>query len=132
MPELPFLGRLDPGAVSLPVYTLVIAGLDAFNPCAFFVLLFLLPAHGEANGFLLRAARSIAFLVGAGFSASIGYLGMWLAVRANVRVAAAARDAGRDPAMIAVDLDAVSLGLAHLTVASRWRMRLRQCARSLS
>ncbi len=42
VPELPFLGRLDPGAVSLPVYTLVIAGLDAFNPCAFFVLLFLL------------------------------------------------------------------------------------------
>ena len=42
VPELPFLGRLDPAAVSLPVYTLVIAGLDAFNPCAFFVLLFLL------------------------------------------------------------------------------------------
>jgi hypothetical protein len=28
--------------VSLPVFTLVLAGLDAFNPCAFFVLLFLL------------------------------------------------------------------------------------------
>lgn len=42
VPELPFLGRLDPAAISLPVYTLVIAGLDAFNPCAFFVLLFLL------------------------------------------------------------------------------------------
>ena len=42
VPELPFLGRLDPAAVSLPIYTLVIAGLDAFNPCAFFVLLFLL------------------------------------------------------------------------------------------
>jgi thiol-disulfide isomerase/thioredoxin len=27
---------------SLPLFTLVIAGLDAFNPCAFFVLLFLL------------------------------------------------------------------------------------------
>jgi len=42
VPEIPLLGRLDPAAVSLPVYTLVIAGLDAFNPCAFFVLLFLL------------------------------------------------------------------------------------------
>jgi K(+)-stimulated pyrophosphate-energized sodium pump len=39
------------------------------------------------------------FIVGAGFSASIGYLGMWLSTRANVRVAAAARDEGRDPAM---------------------------------
>ena len=47
----------------------------------------------------VRIGRSVFFLVGAGFSALIGYLGMWLAVRANVRVAAAARDEGRDPAM---------------------------------
>jgi K(+)-stimulated pyrophosphate-energized sodium pump len=35
--------------------------------------------------------RSIFFLLGAGFSALVGYNGMWLAVRANVRVAEAAR-----------------------------------------
>lgn len=40
--RLPVLGEVDPKAISLPVFTLVIAGLDAFNPCAFFVLLFLL------------------------------------------------------------------------------------------
>jgi K(+)-stimulated pyrophosphate-energized sodium pump len=50
-----------------------------------FGLLFLLPGDGD-----VRIGRSIAFLVGAGFSAAIGYLGVWLAVRANVRVAAAA------------------------------------------
>ena len=33
------------------------------------------------------------------FSAAIGYMGMWLAVRSNVRVAAAAQNEGRDPAM---------------------------------
>jgi hypothetical protein len=33
---------MTPDQWSLPVFTLVIAGLDAFNPCAFFVLLFLL------------------------------------------------------------------------------------------
>jgi K(+)-stimulated pyrophosphate-energized sodium pump len=60
-----------------------------------FLLLLVLPA--EDTG--LRIGRSIFFLLGAGFSAAIGYLGMWLAVRANVRVAAAARDEGRDPAM---------------------------------
>ncbi|HET6698092.1 MAG TPA: sodium-translocating pyrophosphatase [Nocardioidaceae bacterium] len=60
-----------------------------------FVLLFLLPAEDTA----IRIGRSIFFLVGAGFSAAIGYMGMWLAVRANVRVAAAARDEGREPAM---------------------------------
>jgi len=33
---------LDTTRLSLPVLTVIIAGLDAFNPCAFFVLLFLL------------------------------------------------------------------------------------------
>jgi K(+)-stimulated pyrophosphate-energized sodium pump len=61
---------------------------------AVFALLFALPGTAE-----IRIGRSIFFLVGAAFSALIGYLGMWLAVRANVRVAAAARDEGRDPAM---------------------------------
>ncbi|MBW0254739.1 sodium-translocating pyrophosphatase [Cellulomonas sp. PS-H5] len=50
-----------------------------------FALLFLLP--GDAG---VKIGRSVFFLIGAGFSASIGYLGMWLATRANVRVAAAA------------------------------------------
>ena len=40
--HVPLLGELDPSRLSLPVLTLVLAGLDAFNPCAFFVLLFLL------------------------------------------------------------------------------------------
>ncbi|PVU82511.1 sodium-translocating pyrophosphatase [Cellulomonas sp. WB94] len=54
-----------------------------------FGLLFLLP--GETG---IRVGRSLFFLLGAGFSASIGYLGMWLATRANVRVAAAASEPG--------------------------------------
>jgi thiol-disulfide isomerase/thioredoxin len=40
--HLPFVGAVDAKAFSLPVLTLVLAGMDAFNPCAFFVLLFLL------------------------------------------------------------------------------------------
>jgi thiol-disulfide isomerase/thioredoxin len=40
--HLPIVGTVDAAAFSLPVMTLVLAGMDAFNPCAFFVLLFLL------------------------------------------------------------------------------------------
>jgi hypothetical protein len=40
--SLPLIGTLDAQALSLPAFTLVVAGLDAFNPCAFFVLMFLL------------------------------------------------------------------------------------------
>src|SRR6478735_2243120 len=50
-------------------------------------LLFLLP--GDSG---IKVGRSIFFLIGAGFSASIGFLGMWLATRANLRVAAAASE----------------------------------------
>jgi len=40
--HIPIIGTVDAKALSLPVLTLVLAGMDAFNPCAFFVLLFLL------------------------------------------------------------------------------------------
>src|SRR5690606_21137626 len=51
------------------------------------LLLLLLPADTEA----VRWGRSIFFAIGALFSAMTGFLGMWLAVRGNLRVAAAAR-----------------------------------------
>jgi hypothetical protein len=40
--EVPVVGAVSASSVPLPVFTAVVAGLDAFNPCAFFVLLFLL------------------------------------------------------------------------------------------
>ncbi|MGH3435750.1 MAG: sodium-translocating pyrophosphatase [Sciscionella sp.] len=55
-----------------------------------FVLLFALPADGWGE----RVGRSVFFLVGAAFSFTVGYVGMWLATRANIRVAAAARESG--------------------------------------
>ena len=59
-----------------------------------FVLLFALPGTTE-----IKVGRSIFFLVGAGFSALVGYQGMWLAVRANVRVAEAARQKSSEGAV---------------------------------
>ncbi|SCE65849.1 K(+)-stimulated pyrophosphate-energized sodium pump [Micromonospora purpureochromogenes] len=66
------------------------------------VLLFLLPVHDtDGSELAVKLGRSAFFVVGALFSASIGGAGMWLATRANLRVAAAAREAqgGREAAM---------------------------------
>jgi K(+)-stimulated pyrophosphate-energized sodium pump len=86
-----------------------------------FFLLFALPGDLE-----IRVGRSIFFLLGALFSAAVGYNGMWLAVRANVRVAEAARQKSAENAVkIAfrtggvVGMTTVGLGLlgASLVVA---------------
>jgi len=68
--------------------------LAVFAGIAFFLLMAL-----PADDWSVRIGRSVFFLLGAGFSAAVGYLGMNLAVRANLRVAAAANSTGRDPAM---------------------------------
>ncbi len=68
--------------------------LSVFAVIVFFVL-FLLPANSNSE----RIGRSLFFVVGAVFSGVTGYTGMWLAVRANVRVAAAANESGELKAM---------------------------------
>ncbi|ARZ68757.1 potassium transporter [Streptomyces albireticuli] len=77
--------------------------LGVFAVVVFFLLM-LLPADNWSQ----RAGRSAFFLIGALFSAATGYIGMWLAVRSNVRVAAAAREATPVEGEPEKDLTAVS------------------------
>ena len=58
---LPFIGTIDPQSNSLLIFTLIIAGMDSFNPCAFFVLLFLLSLMVHAR------SRSRMLLIGTSF-----------------------------------------------------------------
>lgn len=74
---LPFIGTVEPESNTLLVFTLIIAGMDSFNPCAFFVLLFLLSLMVHAR------SRTRMLLIGStfvGISALIYFLFMaaWL------------------------------------------------------
>jgi thiol-disulfide isomerase/thioredoxin len=66
--SLPFFGKKDPRALSLPVFTLVIATLDSFNPCAFFVLFTLLSLLVHAH------SRKRMVLIGGVFVLTSGLL----------------------------------------------------------
>jgi len=68
--------------------------LSVFVVIVFFLLM-ALPADTAG----IRFGRSGFFVLGAVFSAAVGYFGMSLAVKANVRVASAANNSGRDEGM---------------------------------
>ena len=59
--NVPVLGDIDPALISLPVMTVILGGLDSFNPCAFFVLFFLLSLLIHAK------SRKRMFLIGGTF-----------------------------------------------------------------
>jgi K(+)-stimulated pyrophosphate-energized sodium pump len=84
-----------------------------------FLLLFLLPADDTA----VRVGRPIFFLVGAAFSALVGFIGMTLATRTNLRVAHAANESGTKKALRlafraggVVGMFTVGLGLLGATI----------------
>lgn len=77
--RLPLLGNLDPSHLSLPALTVVLAGLDAFNPCAFFVLLFLLSmmAHQKSRSRMLLIGGIFVMVSGLMYFA---FMAAWLNV----------------------------------------------------
>ena len=91
--EVPLLGRLDPTSLTLPLFTLVIAGLDAFNPCAFFVLLFLLSllVHARSRGRMLLIGGTFVLFSGLlYFLFMAAWLSLFLVVGGASGVSAAA------------------------------------------
>lgn len=77
--EVPLLGTIDPTETSLPVFTVLIAGLDAFNPCAFFVLMFLLSLLVHARDRIRMAVIGCIFVLTSGIIYFV-FMAAWLNV----------------------------------------------------
>ena len=77
--SVPVLGDIDADRVSLPIFTIAIAGLDAFNPCAFFVLLFLLSLLVHARSRWRMALVGGVFVVMSGVM-YFAFMAAWLNV----------------------------------------------------
>lgn len=66
--NIPLLGKIEASRLSLPVLTFLIASLDSFNPCAFFVLFALLGLLAHAG------SRKKIFLIGGIFVFFSGFI----------------------------------------------------------
>ncbi|MGR9117492.1 MAG: hypothetical protein ACU85E_17230, partial [Gammaproteobacteria bacterium] len=75
--KLPLVGELDYQTFSLPVLTLLIASLDAFNPCAFFVLLFLLSLMAHTRSRMRISVIGMTFVLFSGIMYFL-FMGAWL------------------------------------------------------
>lgn len=64
--QVPLMGFINPSDWGLPILTVVIAGLDAFNPCAFFVLLFLLSlmVHARSRARMMMVGGTFIIISG--------------------------------------------------------------------
>jgi len=75
--NIPFFGKLDIKKFSLPVFTIIIGAIDGFNPCAMWVLIFLITL------LLGMRDRKRMWILGTAFIASSGvvyflFLAAWL------------------------------------------------------
>ena len=77
--DVPGIGTVPASAVPLPVFTAIVAGLDAFNPCAFFVLLFLLSLLVHTRSRVRMAAVGTTFVAISGILYFV-FMAAWLNV----------------------------------------------------
>jgi glutaredoxin len=74
--NIPVLGNVDVSKVSLPIISIVLGFIDGFNPCAMWVLLFLITMLLEMNDKKKRWLIGIVFLFTSGFVYFLSMLGI--------------------------------------------------------
>lgn len=75
--KLPLIGKVNPRNFSLPVLTIVLGGLDGFNPCAMWTLLFLISLLLGMKDKKRRWILGTAFIVASAFVYFL-FMAAWL------------------------------------------------------
>lgn len=103
--EVPWLGRLDPQRLGMPLFTLAIGLVDGFNPCAMWVLLLLLSilVNLQSRWRILAVAGTFVLVSGAVYFA---FMAAWLTVFEWVGMLR--------PVQVALGMVAVAIGMVHV------------------
>lgn len=74
---LPIIGKINPRSFSLPVLTIILGGLDGFNPCAMWTLLFLISLLLGMKNKKRRWILGTAFIIASAFVYFL-FMAAWL------------------------------------------------------
>jgi len=103
--HLPLFGRVSPAALGLPLFTIAVGLVDGFNPCAMWVLLFLLSilVNLRDRWKILAVAGTFVVISGVAYYA---FMAAWLNVFAWIGLLR--------PAQVALGLLALTVGTIHI------------------
>lgn len=103
--EMPWIGRLRASEVGLPLFTIAIGLVDGFNPCAMWVLLFLLSilVNLRSRAKIIAVAGTFVVISGLVYFA---FMAAWLSVFAWISL--------QRPIQIALGILAVLVGVIHI------------------
>jgi glutaredoxin/multisubunit Na+/H+ antiporter MnhC subunit len=103
--DLPILGQINTNDFSLPVITILIAFFDGFNPCAMWILLFLISMLIHQKDVRRRYILGFAFITASAFVYFL-FLASWLEIFKFIKFI--------DPIKKIIGLIAISSGVYHL------------------
>ena len=77
--KLPFIGKVSKSKVSIPVVAVIFGSIDGFNPCAMWVLIFLVSMLITVKDKKKRIGLGLVFLISSGLVYML-FMGAWISV----------------------------------------------------
>ena len=77
--KLPIIGKVNKSKVSIPIVAIIFGSIDGFNPCAMWVLIFLVSMLISVKDKKKRIGLGLVFLIASGFVYML-FMGAWISV----------------------------------------------------